>query len=328
MTECKKWAPLALAIFLILAVTADAGEPLRIAVTSSLDQSSQPSYLHLPDDYDRDDAPRPLLVALHSWSADLEQANPELAELANQRGWIVLRPNFRGPNDRPQACGSELAQRDILDAVNWVGKRHRVDPDRVYLTGNSGGGHMTMLMVGKYPDVWAAASAWVGISDLAAWHDRHATARYGEMLRQVCGGRPGDSQEVDRQYRQRSPLTHLHNAVAVPLDIAAGVHDGHRGSVPIRHSLDAFNVIATAAGGATISPVEIAQLSRPEGRLDSPLASDRVTDPAWGRAIYLRRHAAAARVTIFEGGHEGIATAAVDWLERHQRSPRAAVDVD
>jgi len=305
------------ALAVLVAEVGSAAERIRISVDSSIDGSPQPSYLVLPDNYGDDSTERPLLVSLHSWSGDLEQRNRPLEELANRRGWIVLCPNFRGRNDHPEACGSDLAQQDVLDAVEWTRENHRVDERRIFLTGNSGGGHMTLLMAGRYPDVWTAASAWVGISDLAAWHARHADGNYGAMLRKSCGGRPGDSDEVDRQYRERSPLTHLAAAAALPLDIAAGIHDGHEGSVPIRHSLDAFNVVARAAGAKLITEAEIEQLSQPGGRLEQKRASDRVDDPAVGRAIYLRRHTPVARVTIFEGGHEGIATAAIDWFDRH-----------
>ncbi len=294
---------------------------MRISVTSSIDGTSQPSYLILPKDPDPGSTPVPLLVSLHTWSADVEQRNRELERLAVQNGWIYLFPHFRGPNQHPDACGSVKAQQDILDAVDWVQKRYSVDPRRIYLTGVSGGGHMTMLMVGRHPERWAAASAWVGISDLASWHAIHEDTRYGDMLRASCGGRPGDSPEVDAQYRLRSPLTHLHAAGNVPLDLAAGIHDGHRGSVPIRHTLDAFNVIARALGQTPVSEDEIRQLSRPDGRLDQPQASDRVEDAVLGRKIHLRRYAGPSRVTIFEGGHEGIAAAAVDWLKRHVKEP-------
>ena len=53
---------------------------------------------------------------------------------------------------------------------------------------------------------------------------------------------------------------------------------------------------------------------------DSPRPSDKVEDASFGREIHLRRHAKKARVTIFEGGHEGIATAAIAWLEQHVRA--------
>jgi poly(3-hydroxybutyrate) depolymerase len=244
---------------------------------------------------------------------------PLLEKMAEERGWIYLFPHFRGANRHPDACGSEKAQQDILDAVDWANERYPVDTRRIYLTGASGGGHMTMLMAGRHPNVWAAASAWVGISDLAAWHGRHAGDGYGRMLRASCGGAPGDSPEVDEQYRQRSPLTHIHRAAGLPLDIAAGVHDGHSGSVPVRHSLDAFNAIAKAVGAEPVTEGEIQQLSRPNGRLDRPRPSDQVTDPSLGRKIYLRRTAGKSRVTIFEGGHERVVPAAVAWLERHAK---------
>lgn len=301
------------------ATDAEPGLRVKVLVTSSLDGSEQPCYLIVPKGFNPDGEPVALLVSLHSWSAGVEQRHPELERLTSERGWIYLFPHFRGPNEHPDACGSVKAQQDILDAVAWVRQRYPIDSRRIYLTGSSGGGHMTMLMVGCHPDPWAAASAWVGISDLAAWHARHATDRYGAMLRASCGGRPGDSEAVDEQYRLRSPLTHLHRAGRVPLDLAAGVHDGHSGSVPIRHTLEAFNAVASTVGAPPVSNEEIAQLSRTGGRLNQPQSSDQVVDPTFGRAIYLRRHAGPSRVTIFEGGHEGIAAAAIAWLEQHVR---------
>ncbi len=310
-------ASIAVCLAMLLGRPLLATEVVTLSVVSSVDQSAQPSYLKLPDDYSADDRLRPLVVSLHSWSGDFNQRNAAMEALADERGWLMLFPNFRGPNNRPEACGSLLAQQDILDALQWAEDHYRVDRQRVYLTGNSGGGHMTMLMVGRYPQRWTAASAWVGISDLAAWHERHRETNYGEMMRKVCQGMPGDSDAVDGQYRDRSPITHLHRSGAVALDIAAGVHDGHKGSVPVSHSLLALNVIAKANGGAVISDDEIKQISRPNGRLENPLPGDQVVDDAFGRQIYLRRHAGAARVTIFEGGHEGIASAAIDWFEKH-----------
>lgn len=311
-----------LVTLVLIACSADllsAGERKKVSIQSTADGSQQPCYVILPEGFDPNGKPVTLLVSLHSWSGGVEQRNASLEKEADRLGWIYLFPHFRGPNSHPDACGSLKAQQDILDAVAWAQKTYPVDEKRIYLTGSSGGGHMTMLMVGRHPDPWAAASAWVGISDLASWHVKHAKGRYGAMARKSCGGAPGDSPEVDAQYKARSPLTHLHRGGNVPLDIAAGVHDGHKGSVPIRQSLDAFNEIAKAVKGKTIREEEIAQLSRPNGRLEKPTKSDRVEDASFGRDIYLRRSAGKSRVTIFEGGHEGIARAAVEWLGKHAK---------
>ena len=296
----------------------DVVDPLerrRIRFTSTADGTEQEAILILPDAIGAN--PIPMVVSLHSWSADLNQRNV-LERLVHDRGWIYLFPNFRGVNQRPQACGSTLAQQDILDAVDHVAAIHEVDMGRVYLTGTSGGGHMTMLMAARYPDRWKAASAWVGISDLASWHRRHQGSKYGKMMEKCCGGAPGDSAQVDAEYIARSPLTFLEGAKDVALDIAAGIHDGHTGSVPIRHSIDAFNKIAQANRTAAVNEAEIEQVSRSEGRLDASQEGDVGFDDSFGRDYYLRRKSGNARLTIFEGGHEGIGTAAMAWFEAHQ----------
>ncbi len=65
-----------------------------------------------------------------------------------------------------------------------------IDPQRIYLVGVSGGGHMALLMAGRAPEVWAGVSAWCGISDLAAWHRQTKAAglSYWQSLEKACGG--------------------------------------------------------------------------------------------------------------------------------------------
>ena len=300
------------------------GQPIRqeFEVVSSVDDSRQPVYLTVPPAAKSMDlAPVqeevPLVVSLHSWSATLEQRHDDLQRRAYDRGWYFLQPNFRGINQTPEACGSRLAQQDILDAVDWALANYPIDSSRIYLTGNSGGGHMTMLMAARYPERWTAASAWVGISDLTAWHEMHAGGKYGEMLRKCVGGRPGESERINRELHDRSPIHFLRQVGKLPLDISAGIHDGHTGSVPIDHSLNAFNAVAQGLGEQMISADEIKQLLRKGGRLQAPLPGDELYDPIFGRQIYLRRKAGNSRVTIFEGGHEGIARATMSWFGEH-----------
>lgn len=287
----------------------------RIQFKSTADGSVQEAMLILPKS--QQDLPKaiPMVVSLHSWSGDLKQRNA-LEKLVHDRGWVYLFPNFRGVNRTPQACGSALAQQDILDAMAWVISHHSIDDDKLYLTGTSGGGHMTLLMASRYPDRWQAASAWVGISDLVAWHARHRDSKYGNMMEQCCGGAPGDSPEVDAQYKSRSPMTYLSGARNVAIDISAGIRDGHEGSVPIRQSIDAFNAIAHARGESGVSVDEIEQLSRP-AQLEQAKSGDLGFDSSFDRKYFLRRRSGDARLTIFDGAHEGIASATIAWFESH-----------
>ncbi|HSE22930.1 MAG TPA: hypothetical protein VLB68_14790 [Pyrinomonadaceae bacterium] len=51
--------------------------------------------------------PRPLVVALHSWSEDYRQAASVIySEWAIANDWIFIHPHFRGPNVKPEATGA------------------------------------------------------------------------------------------------------------------------------------------------------------------------------------------------------------------------------
>jgi hypothetical protein len=170
---------------------------------------------------------------------------------------------------------------------------------------------MTLLMAGRAPDLWAAASAWVGIGDLARYHQQHATDGDGKMTRKCLGGPPNTSAEIDAEYRLRSPNTRLALAAAIPIDIAAGRRDGE---VAFSQSVGAFNVLAIARGVAPVTDEEIAQLEGTGTGLIQPSMQDTTTDSTFGRRIYLRRWAGPSRLTIFEGSHEWMPAIAVEWL--------------
>lgn len=309
--------------FSTVARAADQLPPMiEIQVDSSIDGAKQPCLIWAP--ITADQQPTPLLIWLHSWSFDYRQKDA-LAYQAQvmKRGWILLLPNFRGRNDDPEAGGSELARADILDSLDYVAERFHVDTNRIYLAGGSGGGHMALLMAGYHPQRFSAVSAWVPIVDLADWYRYHArprgAERYAKGVLAICGGPPGASAAVDAEYRARSPIFHLRDLEGLNVDIAAGIRDT---AVPIEHSLRAYNVVAQSAGGQQVTDAEMDQL-RLRGKLDRPHETDQVNDDAYGCAILLRRHAGAARVTIFQGGHVALPEACCAWLARQRRETRS-----
>lgn len=304
-----------------------ADEPLpplaEFTVTSTLDQQPQPVRIWVPEKASTE--PVPLFIYLHSWSSDYKQDNSIWQAEAVRRGWIFLHPNFRGRNDHPEACGSPLARQDILDALDATQQKYRVDPERIYLAGTSGGGHMSMLMAGYHPHRFSAVSAWVGISDLTEWYRFHTRngkpTNYATMMEAVCGGPAGKSAQIDAEYRSRSPLFVLDKAKDLPIDIAAGVEDGHLGSVPVRHSLQAFNVLARQHRSPEVSEKEMQQLWEWK-KLRQPQPSDTAEDSTFGRSLHLRRTAGPSRVTIFAGDHEGLPAPACEWLSKQRRATR------
>ena len=214
----------------------------ELRLPSSVDGVEQPVVVGVPDGYDGAE-PVPLLVGLHTWSAGYLQRVLPYGTQAAQRGWLVVLPHFRGPNTTrnptpAQAGGSILAQHDIVDARRHMIEHYNVDLDRVYLTGDSGGGHMTMLMAGKHPDLWSAAAAYVPVTDLREWWE--VQNGYAVQVEAVTGGRPGDSPEIDFEYLRRSPRTFMTNLAHVPVLLAHGDRDG---SIPVEQTWRTFRTL-------------------------------------------------------------------------------------
>jgi predicted peptidase len=273
---------------------------MAVDVTSTKDGTPQKVVYYQPETAAKNLAGPavPLLVFLHSWSGSIEQA-PSLVGLAKHRGWVMIAPAFRGINNHPEACASDLASQDIVDAVEYAKSHARIDTDRIYLVGGSGGGHMSLVMAARAPDLWAGVSA-------------------AKMIEQCCGGKPGPATEAE--YRHRSPLFHLAAAKGVPLDINTGIHDGHTGSVPVSHSLLAFNVLA--APDKQVSVADIDFMVR-EQKIPAALATETQTDPERQKATLFRRSSGNARVTVFEGGHDSEPSAALEWLSRQRKGQPA-----
>lgn len=300
-------------IILLLAAARCAGaELIEIEYLSAADNTMQKAFFFDP----KPEKAVPLIVALHTWSSSYKQRHyGEIEKWCLEKGWAFIYPDFRGPARRPEATGSELVVKDIVSAVDYAKKTTRVDEKAVFLLGVSGGGYHSLMMAGKHPELWAGVSAWASISDLKAWHDECVKGgmKYSNDVVKSCGGRPGASAAVDAEYRKRSPVTYLAKAKGkVPLHIATGMTDGHNGSVPISHSLHAFNEVADEKD--RIPAETIARLTaKPE------VPGDLIN--AEGHESYGQKHplfersSASATVTIFKGGHEIVQPAAIAWIE-------------
>ena len=267
---------------------------------------------------------RPLLVALHTWGGTYQQSCRNYALYCVKNNWNFIFPHFRGQNWNPDGCGSDKAVQDIVDAVAYMKKVANVDTDRVYLMGGSGGGHATLLLAGRHPELWTAVSAWCPISDIAAWYDECLPKKrykgYSAHILKACGGDPSKDAKAKEQAKKRSPLTYLANAAKLKVDISTGIHDGHSGSVPVSQTLNAFNVLA--AEKDRLSKEDIAYITR-EQKIPAKFGKA-AKDPAFGRnVVHFRRQSRLVRVTVFEGGHTILYTPALDWLSRQHRNKPA-----
>ena len=207
----------------------------EIEVVSTLDGSVEPSLFSLPET----DGKIPLVVGLHTWSADRFNQVDRMLPHTEKLGWALLLPEFRGANlvSNPrarEACGSRLAKQDIIDAVEHVCARFdALDREQIYLVGGSGGGHMALMMAAYRPKLWRQVSSWCPITDLSAWHGENQ--HYTPHIVACCGGAPEDAAE---DYQARSPITHLEDLANAYVRIHHGKWDP---SVPFTHSLKLYN---------------------------------------------------------------------------------------
>jgi dienelactone hydrolase len=281
-----------------------ASERQSLMIESTIDHSLQKSFVSIPPH--PPEGSRPLLVVLHSWGSDNEGSYPPIEGEAASRGWFVLAPNFRGPSDHPNGCGSLAAQQDIIDAVAYARSHFPVDPTRIYLMGYSGGGYMTLLMASRYAQHWAAASAWAGIADLADWYRETANDDIRRQLRGCFGDAP-DGSGKRAEYLARSPITYLRPSLDVPIEIWHGAQDPQ---VSVRHAFRAFELLAPGA----VSIGEADQIVR-----GKPDTKGEGNDPLVNAKILFRRTEGSFRLTIYEGGHDYFPRAGIAWLAEHYR---------
>ena len=153
---------------------------------------------------------------------------------AQKLDFNLLLPEFRGANltSNPHctmACASEYAKRDIQDAIDYVLAHENVDEDNVFLLGESGGGHMALMMAGMIPEYFKAIGAYVPITDLRKWEEENPD--YRPHLLACCSN---DEEEMIK----RSPVTYIDTIAKANLKIFHGKFDR---SVPVTQSISLFN---------------------------------------------------------------------------------------
>ena len=264
--------------------------------------------------------PRPLVVALHTWSNNY-QGGAAYAKPAMKYNFHVIAPDFRGKNSigNPLSMGSDSAVADIVAAVEWMKKRANVDENKIYLIGGSGGGHMALLMAGRHPEIWAAVSVWCPISDLKKWCEFHKGSGYGRHIINNLHADPRTDKAAANEALKRSPVSCLEKAADVNIDIGAGINDGHTGSVPIDQSLNAYNILAPEEDRIPQEHIDMLVKQR-----KAPAGTQKVTDPGYGkRAVIYRKTSKKCRVTIFAGAHDILTDYSYDWVSRQKKGSPA-----
>ena len=124
--------------------------------------------LALPAEYEKQaDQKWPLVLFLHGSGErgdDLEKVKvhgpPKLASEGKDLPYVLVSPQC--------PTGSRWNSQELAKLVDAVANTHRVDPQRLYVTGLSMGGGGTWSLITAYPGKFAAAIPICGRGDLAA----------------------------------------------------------------------------------------------------------------------------------------------------------------
>jgi len=142
------------------------------------------------------------------------------------RGYTVIAPNVRGSTGYglafQKANYKDLGGGDLQDevyAAKFLSATGYINPRKIGITGGSYGGYMTLMAIGKTPDVWAAAVEMYGIVDWLTMlqHEDPALQEYEKSLL-------GDPVKDRAVYEAASPIKYLVNARA-PLLVLQGEND-------------------------------------------------------------------------------------------------------
>lgn len=113
-------------------------------------------------------------------------------------------------------------------ARSWLIKEGIAIPDKIMPTGWSYGGYLTLLALGKYPDLWAGGMAGTATADWAAEYQDLSPALRGYSVA-LFGGTP---EEMPEQYARSSPITYVEK-VRAPVLIIQGRSDTRTPARPV-----------------------------------------------------------------------------------------------
>src|SRR5690349_16320329 len=126
-------------------------------------------HLYVPDTVTRHPA---IVVASHfcGGSGPVFFQGTPFASLADQYGFIVIYPSVTRASKCFDVSSPEAFKHNghsdpagIVSMVRYVERHFHADADRVFATGLSSGAMMTNVLLGDYPDVFKAGSAFAGV---------------------------------------------------------------------------------------------------------------------------------------------------------------------
>lgn len=203
---------------------ASASRPWTSITFSSSDGQQIQGWLGVPEGI----GPFPAILDMHggpTWAKS--EAFDPAAQCWLDAGFAFLSLNYRGSTTFGKVFQEQInghigdwELEDMVAARQWLVDQGIAHSEQVFLTGWSYGGYLTLLGLGRRPDLWAGGMAGVAFGDYVIAYEDEA-----ELLkaydRGLMGGAP---QERPEAYRKSSAMTYLEQ-VRAPLLIIQGHND-------------------------------------------------------------------------------------------------------
>jgi dipeptidyl aminopeptidase/acylaminoacyl peptidase len=198
--------------------------PWRSITYASTAGAQIQAWLATPDGH----GPYPTILHMHG-GPDAVQMNmfTPAKQAWLDHGFAVLDINYRGSvtfgREFQQCIRGDLGHwevDDIAAAHRWLIENGIAREGQVFLNGASYGGYLTLMGMGKLPDLFAGGMAIVAIADwVLMFEDQAETLRRYQAA--LFGGTPD---ELPEQHAASSPVTYASN-IRAPLLVIQGAND-------------------------------------------------------------------------------------------------------
>jgi dienelactone hydrolase len=212
---------------------APGGQPWRSVTFPSSDGQIIQGWLGLPEG----SGPFPTILETHGGPTSVTTEHYSAgAQMWLDHGFAFLSINYRGSTTFGKVFEEQIwgdlghwEVEDLAAAQAWLVQERIAQPDAILLTGWSYGGYLTLMGLGKRPDLWAGGMAGIAIADWSIqWEDTAPTLRgYQEAL---LGGTP---QQNPEQYAKSSPISYVEQ-VRAPVMVIQGSNDTRCPARPMR----------------------------------------------------------------------------------------------
>ena len=202
---------------------APTGTTVRSVVFPSSDGVLVQGWLVTPEGV----GPFPTVIDVHGGPHGVTNQSFGMGAPYVQSGFAYLSVNYRGST----TFGREFLQKIWGDVGHWeledIAAAHAflvregiADPKRIAITGGSYGGYLTLLALGKRPELWAAGVAHVALANNAMAYEDSSPLLQG-IMKASFGGTPEEKPEL---WERSSPHTYAVQ-IHAPILVIQGLND-------------------------------------------------------------------------------------------------------